>query len=106
MPAELTADQLELVAYLKKKAAETAAWVAEDPTNRWACSAVADADHWASYGVFSVAQYEHQMSCELAYDLHKDRYGFKPNYAELKSMTLEELDSYIERLSAEPTRDW
>lgn len=105
MPATLTADQLALRDYLEAQAEKTRQWVAEDPANRWACSAVSDPLHWAEYGIFSVDEFIKYEAVNLAYELHKDRYGFKPNYAELKAMTLEELDAYTARLSAIPVQE-
>lgn len=101
----LTADQIALKNYLVAKGDEIRAWVAEDPDNRWACTPIEDPEFWAEDGIFTIEQYEHADSCGLAYDMHKDKYGFKPDYRELEAMTQSELDAYIKRLASAPS-DW
>jgi hypothetical protein len=63
---------------------------------------VSDPLHWAEYGIFSVNEYIKYDTVNLAYELHKAIYGFKPNYAELSAMSLEELDALIVRIKASP----
>lgn len=48
----------EVVARINEMNAESAAWVAEDPENRFAGVLCNDPEHWASYGVTTVAELE------------------------------------------------
>lgn len=48
----------EVKAYIDNLNAQSAAWVAEDPTNRWAGELVNDPAHWAGYGITTVAGLE------------------------------------------------
>lgn len=80
---------------INKKAAD---WVAEDPKNRMAGMLVEDIEHWSSMGVTSVDKFErYNLSMEI-YDLHKTVYGFRPNYARLKSLSIKELKEELESL--------
>jgi hypothetical protein len=100
----LTADQLALRTHLETLNAKAKAWM-EAAEGRWASMFVTDLAHWAGYEIFTVAEFERYETMALAYELHKDRYGFKPNWSELKRMPLEELDAMIERLSAIPVTE-
>jgi hypothetical protein len=102
--ATFTPDQIALQEYLERLAEKTRQWVAEDPENRWAASPVSDPAHWAEYGVFTVDEFIKYDTIDLVYELTRSRYGFKPNYAELKKMSLEELSAEAKRLS-EMTND-
>lgn len=97
----LTADQIALQNHIEGLNEKTRAWMAE-AEGRWAGMLVSDPSHWAEYGIFSVDEFVKYETVNLAYELHKDRYGFKPNYGELKKMSLAELDEMIESLSAIP----
>jgi hypothetical protein len=48
----------EVVARINEMNAESAAWVAEDPDNRFAGELCNDPAHWAEYGVTTVAELE------------------------------------------------
>lgn len=89
----------ELLAHLRNLNAKSAAWVAEDPKNRMAGLLIEDADHWSSIGITTVDEFNrYNLSMEI-YDLHKSVYGFRPNYAHLKSLTVKELETELESLN-------
>jgi hypothetical protein len=48
----------EVVARINEMNAESAAWVAEDPENRFAGELTNDPAHWAEYGITTVAELE------------------------------------------------
>lgn len=83
-----------LVAHIEALNAEKAAWVAEDPTNRWAGMITTDVDHWAEYGVFTVEDYERHMIIAGIWDAYKDAYGVRPRGTDFESMSLEELKEF------------
>lgn len=89
----------ELLAHIRNLNEKTAAWVAEDPKNRMAGLLVEEADHWSSIGITTVEDFtRYNLSMEV-YDLHKTVYGFRPNYAYLKSLTVKELEEELESLN-------
>ena len=47
-----------LAQYLRDRNAATEAWVAEDPTNRWAGMYTEDLTHWAETGVLTESGHE------------------------------------------------
>ncbi len=108
-----------LQAHIKTLNAETLAWVAEDSANRWAGLLVEDLEHWAEYGIYTVAQFNRYMD-ECAYsDGYKEVYGVRPHFiadmddAELRdaldslcaaSRAEEEHLAHLDRLDAEDRR--
>jgi hypothetical protein len=98
----LTSDQLALQKHLEDLNSKTQAWVDEE-AGRGASMYVTDPLFWADFAqVYSIADMIRYDLLTYAYELHKSKYGFKPNYGELKEMTNEELDKMIESLSAIP----
>lgn len=94
----LTADQLALQAHLEELNAKTQAWVDEAP-GRGATMYVTDPVFWADFAqVYSIADMIRYDLLTYAYELHKDKYGFKPNYGQLTEMTNEALDEMIKRM--------
>jgi hypothetical protein len=87
----------ELVAHIKAENAKTAAWVAEDPENRWAGYVVEDLAHWAEYDIYTVAEYEQYMLDVSYSDLYKEIYGVRPRYA-AGSVSQEDYDRLLDRL--------
>jgi len=87
----------ELVAHIKAENAKTAAWVAEDPENRWAGYVVEDLAHWAEYNIHTVAEYEQYMLDVSYSDLYKEVYGVRPRYA-AGSVTQEDYDRLLDCL--------
>lgn len=76
----------------------TKAWVAVDPTNRWAGLLVEDLGHWAEHGVHTVAEFNRYLD-ECAYsDGYKEVYGVRPGY--ISRMSDAELASALDSLSA------
>ena len=88
----------ELVAHIQKINAETLAWVAEDPNNRWAGTLVEEPEHWARYDVHTVAQFEHYMAVSDYYESYKALYGIRPNWAEINAMSTEQLVEAMKKL--------
>ena len=80
-----------LAQYLRERNAATEAWVAEDPSNRWAGLYTEDLAHWAEIGVLTVRDFwRYEMETQYS-DLHKDAYGFRPRGVNLSEWTYEEL---------------
>jgi len=88
----------ELTAHIKAENAKTAAWVAEDPDNRWAGMIVEDPAHWAEYGITTVAGYERHMMIETYVDLYKSVHGIKPRWVNFDDMSDEELKQDYDNL--------
>ena len=88
----------ELTAHIKAENAKTAAWIAEDPDNRWAGMIVEDPAHWADYGITDVAGYERHMMIETYIDLYKSVNGVKPRWVNFDEMSDEELKSSYDSL--------
>lgn len=93
-----TAAQMELVAHIEAENAKTLAWIAEDPANRGAGITVTDPEHWASYGIYSVAQYNHYMASMSHYDVFKSVHGFRPRHIDYDAMTTEEIMADVDRM--------
>jgi len=102
-----SAEQLALKELLESKKAEMEAWVAEDPNHRWGGYATTDLDHWESYGVRSVADYEHHTLVSEVFEITREVYGYKPNWGALNAMSDDELEAELESLtrSAELERE-
>ena len=96
-----TQEQLQLLAYLGTQAANTMAWVDEDPQNRWASYAVVDIDHWIDQGINNIAQYERDDLIASYIDIYKDANGIKPRWINFDSMTNEELERDIDMMCEE-----
>jgi hypothetical protein len=101
-----------LAQYLRGRNAATEAWVAEDPTNRWAGMYTEDLTHWAEIGVLTVRDLmRHEMENQFS-DLHKDAYGFRPRGINTSEWTYEELCEETERMcrhmdsQAEADAEW
>ena len=58
----------DLVEHIHALNAASAAWVAEDPEERYAPPLVEDPAHWAAYGVYTVAELEAYLDAEDAED--------------------------------------
>lgn len=89
----------DLAKLLKDKADEAAAWVAEDPANRWAASSTQDAAHWAGMGITTVEAYNHYcLVCDV-YETTREVFGYKPNWAHLNGLTTAELETQAAHLA-------
>lgn len=89
----------ELVKHIEGINAKTQAWIDEDPGNRWAGMITTDLDHWADYGVYTVADYERYELETYIYEGHKDAFGVKGRHYDFKSMSLEELQKEADYIS-------
>lgn len=74
--------------------AESKAWVAEDPENRWASGLVDDLAHWAQYGITTAEGLDHYLLVTDAYENSKAA-GWRRDWSELNVMTNAELEEII-----------
>ena len=88
----------ELTAHIQNLNAKTQAWIDEDPKNRWAGMLVDEPEHWARYNVYTVAQFEHYMAATDLYEATRDKYGYKPSWSHLMSLTTEQLIEDLKKL--------
>lgn len=80
-----------LAQYLRERNAATEAWVAEDPSNRWAGTYTEDLAHWAEIGVLTMRDFlRYEMETQYS-DLYKDVCGFRPRGVNLSEWTYEKL---------------
>jgi hypothetical protein len=64
-----------LITHIQNLNAEKAAWVAEDPDNRWAGMWVENIQHWNSMDIFTLEDFElYNVKAEY-YDLYKEVHG-------------------------------
>lgn len=90
---------MTLAQYLAERNAETLAWIAEDPSNRWAGLIVEDLAHWAEQGILTVRDFQrHDLICTI-WDLYRDVTGMRPRHMDFDSMSFEELEAEIVSLS-------
>lgn len=90
--------QMTLAEFLAAKNAETLAWIAEDPDNRWAGLIVEDLAHWAEQGVLTVRDFQrHDLICTI-WDLYRDVTGMRPRHMDFDSMSFEELEAEVASL--------
>ena len=98
----------ELINHIEAKNAETLAWIAEDPKNRWAGLYPTDPAHWAERGISTLAELERDELITFIYDGHKDAYGFRNRGYDFDSMSMDELkaeaDSISDAIEAENKR--
>jgi hypothetical protein len=88
----------ELIAHIQNLNAKTQAWIDEDPTNRGAGMLVDEPEHWARYSIYTVAQFEHYMAATALYEATRDKWGYKPNWSHINSMSTEELTVALKNL--------
>lgn len=90
---------MTLAQYIADRNAETLAWIAEDPSNRWAGLIVEDLAHWAEQGILTVRDFQrHDLICTI-WDLYRDVTGMRPRHMDFDSMSFEELQAEIVSLS-------
>lgn len=65
----------DLVKHIEKLNAQTEAWIAEDPKNRWATTMTTCVKHWAEYGIYTPEQFDNYMSAYDLYEIYADRYS-------------------------------
>jgi len=90
---------MTLLELIESKNAKTAAWVAEDPANRWAGMITTDLEHWAEYGVHTAEDYERYELETYIYEGHKDAFGVKGRHYDFASMTMDELREEADYIS-------
>ena len=95
---------MDLATHLNNIAAETRAWVAEDPANRWAVHPVTDVAHWNEMGIFTVEQFVRDSLVSEYSDTYKSVRGFRPRY-DLSGYTNEQIEEMIRDLYAEAKAD-
>lgn len=88
----------ELTAHIQKLNAKTQAWINEDPNNRWSGMLVDEPEHWAAYGVSTVEEFEHYMAATDYYESYKDKYGIRPNWNQIFSMSTEKIKEQMKFL--------
>lgn len=93
----------ELTAHIQALNAKSYAWVAEDPTRRFASILVSDAMHWADYGITTVEQFEHYMLATDVYESYKDAYGFHPNWKTINDLSDEDLQKMLVNINNDMT---
>jgi hypothetical protein len=98
---------ITLKEHLEARAAETAAWVAEDPENRFAASYTVDIDHWNEMGIYTVEQFELYSAKAEYYDLYKSVHGHRSGSRWVwgDDVTLETVKSELEFLYEEAKRE-
>ena len=89
-----------LLAHIKSLNAETLAWVAEDPANRWSLTVTEDMSHWAELGVFTVEDYLHYNKKMALWDGYKEANGIRPRHLDLDGMSDADLDAELDMLCA------
>jgi hypothetical protein len=95
-----TTEQLELRELLEAKKAE-AVRMLESGEAQIIGYPVTDLDHWAEYGVKSVADYDRYSLVSYIWDAYKEAHGFRPRHMDLNEMTMEELEAVADRVSKE-----
>jgi hypothetical protein len=93
----MTNDQIALVAHIEAKNAKTQEWVDAAP-GRWAGMITTDVDHWAGYGITTVAQYEHYMAVAAYVNCYKDINGVKPRWMNFDAMSTAEIEADLNAL--------
>jgi hypothetical protein len=99
MKNEYSQSQIELQAYIEAENAKLAAWVAEDPANRFAGMVTSNPDHWAQSGIFTVEKYVFEMAKCAYSDSYKDVYGMRPDLS--RFTTLAEIESAQKSVDSE-----
>lgn len=90
----------DLLTHLQTENAKTQAWINEDPMNRWAGLITEDLDHWASYGIHTVEDYEIYNFQATYSDMYKEAYGFRPRH-DTSSWTKETWKVELDRVEAD-----
>lgn len=89
----------QLIAHIKAENAKTAAWVAEDPENRWAGQYVEDPAYWTERGILTLNDFKRDEMLEYIYEATKNTFGYRPSMETYKTMTIAELEAECEILS-------
>lgn len=96
-------DQIALLNHIRALNEKTLEWV-NAGEGRWATTFVEDLAHWAESGVHSVEDFtKYNLACEI-YDGTKSAYGYRPNWRELMSLEVEDLEAVAKELRIEIAR--
>lgn len=88
-----------LLSYVKKENIKTKAWVAENPSQRWAGLYPEDPRYWKEEGITSLEQLERRDLETYIYDAFKDVYGFRNHSYDFASMSLQDLKDEADSLA-------
>jgi hypothetical protein len=91
----------DLAAHLKALNAKSAAWVAEDPKNRFASGLTEDLAHWHEYGVKTADDLDHYLLVVDVFEMTRSLYGYKPSWADLMAQSNTQLLDQIQSLKRE-----
>lgn len=89
---------MTLAEFLAAKNAETLAWIAEDPDNRWAGLLTEDLAHWAEIGIHTVEEFKRYDLIQLIWEMYKDVTGIRPRHMDFDSMSMEDLQKEADYL--------
>ena len=89
-----SSDQVALQAYIKAENAEFEAKCKANGSTWWAAT-VSDPDHWAEYGVTTVAQYERQNLESELWDAFKEAHGVRPRHLDMSAMTDQQIKDLL-----------
>jgi hypothetical protein len=92
---------MTLAEYIADRNAKSAAWVAEDPENRWSSGIITDLEHWAEYGITTVEEFVRQELIGDISDTYKSLNGIRPRWMNLSEMSIEELRETADSLFKE-----
>ena len=95
---------MTLAEHLAALNAEKLAWIAEDPDNRWTGLYVEELEHWAEYGVYTVAQFQRHELESMIWEMYKDVTGIRPRHLDFKAMSDQELNDLADYLGSQMER--
>jgi hypothetical protein len=87
-----------LSSHIARLNAATLSWVAEDPTNRFACTYTEDMSYWNDIGVFTVEDFQRNELESEIWDLYKSVHGIRPRWVNFKEMSVADLEETIASL--------
>ena len=90
----MTNDQMKLQEYLNKMAQKS-----KDSGD--AFSVTTEIEHWASYDIYSIEQFEHYDAQATHYDFYKEINGIRPRWMNYDKMTTADIEAEIHLLILE-----
>lgn len=93
-----TKEQLELKAFLDKRAEENCKKAEANPDTTY-FNLTTDVDHWIESGINSVDEFEHNEAASTFSDFFKELNGFRPRHLKISTMTTAELNLEIDSLN-------
>jgi len=88
------------VEYVREQNAQTRAWVAEDPENRWASGLCEEPETWANCANGLEVAFE--LACADYSDWYKEENGIRPRW--VRFTTLDEVEVALAELAADCER--